>query len=140
MQKWGLSEECTTVQGVLSYPTQMGEGLWGYSEAMELLQTHPDITALFFFYHPMLPGVLRALRELGRTVPDSLSLIGFDDFPLASYMDPPLTIMAQPSYEMGKSAARLLLQIIEDNPKRPKDPLIIKPELIIRRSCSMNHS
>jgi DNA-binding LacI/PurR family transcriptional regulator len=137
IQVYNLERKFTNTQHV-AYPFEngMSDGVWGYSETMELLQTHPEITALLYFYHPMLPGVLRALRELGRTVPDSLSLIGFDDFPLAPYLDPPLTLIAQPVYEMGKAAARLLLQIIENNPNRTIEPIILKPELIIRRSCT----
>jgi LacI family transcriptional regulator len=112
------------------------EGTWAYSETLELLQAHPEITALLVFYHPMLPGVIQALRDAGRSVPDSVSLVGFDDFPLAPYLDPPLTVMTQPVYEMGRAAARLLVQKIEDKRSQVAEPIVLKPELIIRRSCA----
>jgi DNA-binding LacI/PurR family transcriptional regulator len=112
------------------------EGAWAYSEALELLQTHPEITAILVFYHPMLSGVMQALRDVGRSVPDSLSLSGFDDFPLAPFLDPPLTVMASPVYEIGRAAARLLVQKIENPALQVAEPVVLRPELIIRRSCA----
>lgn len=112
------------------------EGAWAYSETLELIQSHPEVTAILVFYHPMLSGVMQALREVGRAVPDSVSLIGFDDFPLAPYLDPPLTVMAQPVYEIGRAAARLLVQKIEDPTLRVTEPIVLKPEFIIRQSCA----
>lgn len=112
------------------------EGAWAYSETLELLQTHPEVTAILVFYHPMLTGIMQALREVGRKVPDSVSLVGFDDFPLAPYLDPPLTVMDQPVYEIGRAAARLLVQKIEDPTLRVAEPIVMKPEFIIRRSCA----
>lgn len=134
----GLSLDPELMRTVL-YPNETGrsaDGLWAYSETLELLQSHPEITALLVFYHPMLPGVLQALRDAGRKVPDTLSLVGFDDFPLAPYLDPPLTVMTQPVYEMGRAAARLLVQKIEDDTSRVAEPIVLRPELIIRRSCA----
>lgn len=112
------------------------EGAWAYSETLELLQTHPEVTAILVFYHPMLSGIMQALRDVGRKVPESVSLVGFDDFPLAPFLDPPLTVMAQPVYEIGRAAARLLVQKIEDPTLRVAEPIVLKPEFTIRRSCT----
>ncbi len=131
-----LEVDMKLVQSVpYPYISTESEDLWAYSETFELLQTQPEITALLAFYHPMLPGVLQALREVGRKVPESLSLVGFDDFPLAPYLDPPLTVMTQPVYEMGRVAAQLLVQKIENETLGVAEPLVLKPEFIIRRSC-----
>ncbi len=141
LQDAGLSLASELMRSVL-YPNETGRntsasiGPWAYSETLELLQAHPEITALLVFYHPMLPGVLQALRDAGRKVPETLSLVGFDDFPLAPYLDPPLTVMTQPVYEMGRAAARLLVQKIEDETNQVAEPLVLRPELIIRRSCA----
>jgi len=112
------------------------EGVWAYRETMELLQTHPEVSAILVFYHPMLSGIMKALREVGRKVPESVSLVGFDDFPLAPYLDPPLTVMGQPVYEIGRAAARLLVQKIEDPTLRVAEPIVLKPDFTIRRSIA----
>jgi DNA-binding LacI/PurR family transcriptional regulator len=112
------------------------ESNWAYSETMEILQSHPEVTAILVFYHPMLSGVMQALRDAGRPVPESVSLIGFDEFPLAPFLDPPLTVMAQPVYEIGRAAARALVQKIEDPTLSVSKTIILKPKLIIRQSVA----
>lgn len=141
MTDWGLKPRPELIRSVPNPAELSGgngdkEGAWAYSETLELLQTHPEITTILVFYHPMLSGVMQALRDVGRSVPDSLSLAGFDDFPLAPFLDPPLTVMASPVYEIGRAAARLLVQKIEDPTLRVAEPVVLKPELIIRRSCA----
>ena len=139
LEEAGLKSD-PELKRLVPYPNEAernraGGWLWGYSETLELLQSRPEITALEVFYHPLLPGVLQAIRDTGRVVPDNISLIGFDDFPLAPYLEPPLTIMGLPVYEMGRAAARLLVQKIEDKTSRVAEPMVLKPEMIIRRSC-----
>lgn len=58
-------------------------------------------------------GVLRALHELGIRVPEEVSVIGFDDIPMAAYLSIPLTSVRVPKREMGARAAALLLELIE---------------------------
>ncbi len=60
--------------------------------------------------------------------------MGFDDLPLADVFNPPLTIVRQPAYEVGRSAAELLLKRIEDG-SRPATSLQLLPELVVRKSC-----
>ena len=57
-------------------------------------------------------GAIGALREAGRRVPDDVSIVGFDDIPLAAYFDPPLTTVRLPAYELGHAAGRALLERI----------------------------
>ena len=54
-------------------------------------------------------GALDAIRERGLNIPDDISIVGFDDMPWANLLQPPLTAIAQPTYELGKQAAELLL-------------------------------
>ncbi|MDX6618990.1 MAG: LacI family transcriptional regulator, partial [Gaiellales bacterium] len=58
-------------------------------------------------------GVLKAARELGLRVPEDLAVAGFDDFEFAAAVDPPLTTVRIPGYEMGRQAARSLLRAVE---------------------------
>lgn len=100
----------------------------------EFLTAIPDVSALIVIYHTMLPGVLQAIRQVGRRVPDDLSLVAFSDFPMAPFLDPPLTVVAQPSTEMGHKAADMLVALIEQ-PSQPAEHVLLRPELIVRQSC-----
>lgn len=101
----------------------------------EFLQSQPDISALIVTYHTLLPGVLQAVRQIGRRVPNDLSLIAFSDFPLAPFLDPPLTVVAQPSTEMGHKAAEMLLSLVESKSPPAERHVLLKPALIVRDSC-----
>jgi LacI family transcriptional regulator len=90
-------------------------------------------TALLTFDSVMTQGALFALRSLGLSIPEDVSLIGFDDFALATFTDPPITVIAQPTAEIGRLAAQLLLERLE---QRDLPPRIVRfqTELIARGS------
>ncbi|RTG94901.1 substrate-binding domain-containing protein [Thermus scotoductus] len=73
----------------------------GYKAAGELIQRFPDATALFVANDQMAIGARLYLYERGLRVPEDVSLIGFDDIPLAAYQIPPLTTVRQPAWEVG---------------------------------------
>ena len=102
--------------------------------AEELLAEQPSVTALFAGNALLTLGVLQALRERGLNVPGDLAVVGYDDEPWAGLLDPPLTTVRQPSYEMGRHAAELLLKRIAA-PGRPPALVVLEPELVVRRSC-----
>ena len=81
----------------------------------------------------MADGALRALRQAGRRVPDDVAVIGFDDFEIARYTEPPLTTVRQPIAEIGRSLARQLLRLAAGEEVEPA--LILPTELIIRESA-----
>jgi LacI family transcriptional regulator len=84
----------------------------GYELAMELLRKERGFTAISTGNDVMAFGVLRAAAELEVRVPRDLSLIGFDDVSIGAIVNPPLTTIHQPSYEVGSSAVDLLLSLI----------------------------
>jgi len=84
----------------------------GYDATKQLL-AKTDFTALFASNDQMAAGALNALREVGLTVPDDVSLVGYDDVLLARYLYPPLTTVRQPITEMGRAAAQLALQLLD---------------------------
>jgi DNA-binding LacI/PurR family transcriptional regulator len=92
-------------------------------------------TALVCINDEAAVGALRALREAGLQVPDDVSVVGFDDIALASQIDPPLTTLRINRREMGRLAARALLDQIE-SPAVPPTKLLLQTELIVRRSCT----
>ncbi|MET7712877.1 LacI family DNA-binding transcriptional regulator [Streptomyces sp. NPDC005407] len=79
-------------------------------------------------------GALRALRAAGRTVPDDIAVVGFDDIPMAQHTEPPLTTVRQPMREMGETAARMLLAHLGGTPA-PDEPVVLPAELIVRQSA-----
>jgi LacI family transcriptional regulator len=78
-------------------------------------------------------GAIRALKDHGFAVPDDVSVVGFDDIQGAAYHNPSLTTIRQPLQNMGKVAARILLQRIRGQATFP-DSVPILPELVIRES------
>lgn len=78
----------------------------------ELLQRAPEVDAVFCASDLMASGARLVLREAGRTVPQDVALVGFDDSAVARHMDPPLTTVRQPIEEMGRAMARTLLELM----------------------------
>ena len=107
----------------------------GYKSMKKLLRTKDRPTAVFTISERGAIGALRAVRETGLKVPDDISIVSFDDSPMVRFMDPPLTVVAQPLYEIGEKALELLLRRIENNSIFPPEEIVIKPKLIIRESC-----
>jgi LacI family transcriptional regulator len=82
----------------------------GRHATLELMERHPDVTAVFALNDMMAVGALVALRDdLGRSVPDDVSVVGFDDVPLTRDLHPPLTTVHLPLEEIGEHGMRFLL-------------------------------
>ncbi|MFE2252658.1 substrate-binding domain-containing protein, partial [Streptomyces lavendulae] len=95
----------------------------------------PDVTAVFVASDEMAFGVIRALHELGRRVPEDVSVVGVDDIELAAYCTPPLTTVAQPFDRMGALAVERLLRHVAD-PGTVSAPASVVPELVVRASTA----
>ncbi|GLV88160.1 hypothetical protein Slala03_78490 [Streptomyces lavendulae subsp. lavendulae] len=95
----------------------------------------PDVTAVFVASDEMAFGVIRALHELGRRVPEDVSVVGVDDIELAAYCTPPLTTVAQPFDRMGALAVERLLRHVAD-PGTVSAPASVEPELVVRASTA----
>ncbi len=91
-------------------------------------------TAVFVASDLVAFGALVAIKERGLRVPDDMSLVGFDDVRLANYVDPPLTTVRLPAYELGYRAAVLLTQLI-DGEMVEKAEVLLQAELVVRQSC-----
>ncbi|MFP4229028.1 MAG: substrate-binding domain-containing protein, partial [Salinivenus sp.] len=81
-------------------------------------------------------GVMEALRELGRDVPEDLSVIGFDDLNLLNYVSTPLTTVHVPKHEMGRRATQLLLEQIQGNGTTTPQRVSLDAELVVRSSTA----
>jgi LacI family transcriptional regulator len=106
----------------------------GFEAMKELLRRKRPFTALFAQNDRMARGAIGALGKAGRRVPQDVSIVGYDDIPEAEFSDPPLTTIRQPMQEVGKAAARLLIQMIED-PQATPQQILFDTELVIRSSC-----
>jgi DNA-binding LacI/PurR family transcriptional regulator len=92
-------------------------------------------TALFTGNNLLTVGALRAIYERGLRIPDDIALGAFDELDWMSLVEPPLTVVAQPTYELGRTAADLLLKRIEDG-TRPPQEVVLEPTILIRQSCA----
>ncbi|MGW5000859.1 LacI family DNA-binding transcriptional regulator [Streptomyces hydrogenans] len=93
-----------------------------------------DFDAVFAHNDLIAAGALRALRAAGRSVPDDVAVVGFDDLPMARHTEPALTTVRQPMREMGRAAARSLLAALGGT--APLDEqLVIPTELVVRDSA-----
>ena len=105
----------------------------GYEATKRLLECEERPTAIFCAGDLMAIGAMKALHEAGLNVPDDISLVGFDDIDLASYVSPSLTTIRQRRNEIGERAAQCLLQMIDESQIIP--PIVTVPtELIVRES------
>ena len=79
--------------------------------------------------------ILKAVKESGLMVPDDVAIVGYDDPAWAELVDPPLTSVYQPAYEMGEKAAKRLIELIKNTDKIEPETTIFEPKLIKRKSC-----
>lgn len=89
------------------------------------------VTGVFCYNDMVAVGVLMACRDLGLAVPDQLSVAGYDDVEIASYVTPPLTTVHQPKLRLGEAAMQMLLDILEG---RPVEDILLPTELVVRAS------
>ncbi|MFC8662227.1 LacI family DNA-binding transcriptional regulator [Streptomyces sp. NPDC057199] len=113
------------------------EGDWsaasGYAAGRKLAADH-EVTAVFAANDDMAIGLIRALTEAGRRVPEDVSVVGFDDIPVAAYVTPPLTTVRQPFDTVAQEGLKRLVHAIE-NPQADPVPASDPPvDLVVRAS------
>ena len=106
----------------------------GYRSMDSLLKMNIIPDAIFAVNDPVAIGALQRIKEAGMKVPDNIALVGFSNNIIATLVDPPLTTVSQPSFEMGKKSAELLLQMIEDEEYKPQT-IVLDTELVERHSA-----
>jgi LacI family transcriptional regulator len=106
----------------------------GRRHALDLLASPNPPTALFTANTLVTLGTLTAIQERGLRIPADIALAAFDDIPWGALLNPPLTAVRQPTYELGTKAAEVLLARIAE-PDRPLTHIRLKLELLVRESC-----
>ena len=108
----------------------------GYQETLNLLEEHPQLTALFCINDDVGSAAIRAVHDLGKRVPEDVSIIGYDDTYLAANTHPALTTMRVDTLAMGRAAVHLLSLRLE-NPESARMTLTIHPTLVERESVGL---
>jgi DNA-binding LacI/PurR family transcriptional regulator len=124
-----------------SVPIVVGDGptteRTGYLAAAAVLADHPEVTALFAANDVMAMGAIAAAHEAGRTVPGDLSVLGFDDSPLASSPLLRLTTVDPRSTDVGRVAATRLVELIDGTGERGAAvTTLLEPSLVVRATTA----
>lgn len=106
----------------------------GYDSAKELFEKNKDISAVFACNDAMAIGVMHYLKDIGKRIPDDISIIGFDDVEADLLLDPPLTTMRVPKIELGAEAFRTMLNQLNNNNSNSNKKILVPVEIIIRKS------
>ena len=129
----GLEEDVDLIrQGDYEQPS-------GVRCTYELMELPSPPTAIIASNDQMASGVLSAAHELNLSIPDDLSVIGFDDIPSSAHLIPPLTTVHQPMYEMGREAVRMVLTGVRGE-DLPGDPRLLPTYLVIRSTTGLAKS
>lgn len=107
----------------------------GYAAALKMIDTAEPPDALFTVNSLLAAGALQAIQERHLTIPDDIALVTFDETTWGALVQPAITLIAQPTYEIGQTAAELLLQRIAD-PGRSTRQVILKGQLLVRGSST----
>jgi DNA-binding LacI/PurR family transcriptional regulator len=99
-----------------------------------LLGSGVRFTAIFSSSDVLSVGIIAALRRHGLRVPEDISIVSYDDEVMAAAMSPPLTSVRAPRHEMGKAAAKMLLERIQSNPEAKGRIIELKTTLVVRET------
>jgi DNA-binding LacI/PurR family transcriptional regulator len=106
----------------------------GYQAMSQLLAMAEPPTAVFVASDVVALGAVQAVRDDGRRIPQDIALVGFDDVSITRFIEPALTTVHLPAYDLGWHAGQLLLRLIAQDP--PEELIQLLPtELVIRHSC-----
>lgn len=120
-----LQAECFTCESYMSIEA-------GRCAALELLTAHPELTAIFAASDVAALGTIQAALELGRSIPDELAIIGFDDLEIAArQMVYPLSTMSQPKEQIGRLAAQMMFDLLAGKSVSSR---ILSVPLVVRKT------
>ena len=105
----------------------------GYHAMMDLLSETPRPSAVFVASDVVATGALLAVKRAGLRIPDDLAIVGFDDIPMAEFLDPPLTTIRLPAYGLGWAASERLVRIIRGE-GLDQSGIFLDSQLIVRES------
>jgi LacI family transcriptional regulator len=104
-----------------------------YHQIKDFIEQREDLTAVFTTNNSIVVGCMEAMNSLGRSIPNDLSIITFDDVELFKYTNPPLSSIAQPLEEIGKHSVSILLKQLKNENETPQH-IVLNTTLNIRQS------
>jgi len=99
-----------------------------------LLEWHPEMDAVFICNDQMALGAMKVARQMGRTIPHDLAVVGYDNIPESPYFSPSLTTVHQDMAEMGRQGVKQMLALLNDPNNPPSPSVVLQPNLIVRGS------
>ena len=109
----------------------------GYITTLSLFAENEIPDAIFCATDPTAIGAIKAIKEKGLRIPEDIAVIGFSDWKMSSIVDPPLSSVSQPDFEMGKKAVELLIkeiQLTRDNKPMKHETHVMETSLVLRES------
>lgn len=125
-------QEIKPIHDLIRYTNPKEED--GFQTAIKLFEMENRPDAIFTSNSLLASGTLRALRKCKLSIPTDIAVVSFDDTTWAKLLEPPLTVIEQPTYEIGRTATEMLIKRIND-PSRSTREVVLKTKLIIRQSC-----
>lgn len=109
----------------------------GYQAGLKLISAGLRPTALFAASDTLAIGAMRAFKENGLRIPQDMAIIGYNDIEMAAVVDPPLTTVAAPTFELGQQVMTKLNEMIQSQTRRFEN-ILLPTRLVIRQSCGCN--
>ena len=130
-------QEIKPIHDLIKYTDPKEED--GFKTAIKLFEMENRPDAIFTSNSLLASGILRAIRKCKLSIPSDIAVASFDDTTWAKLLEPPLTVIEQPTYEIGRTATEMLIKRIND-PSRSNREVVLKTRLIIRQSCGCKDS
>lgn len=108
----------------------------GYTAVKELLSIRNDFTAIASANDQMALGAIKAIRQMGRNVPEDIAITGFDNLSIASLIDPSLTTIHVPTKQMGNLAVEIICKTADGEEMQRRNQLVT--DLIVRKSSDVS--
>ena len=137
--RWQAYRKCLGDHGLMYDPQFLVEKEYSFSEGKKgmayLLELPSRPSAVFCGNDVLAIGAMVKAKEKGLKIPEELSVTGFDDMEISAFYDPPLTTVAVPAYEMGRMAAKILIEYLRGDSQEPQQ-CMLEANLIVRGSTA----
>jgi LacI family transcriptional regulator len=107
----------------------------GYELTKKLFEENMDVEALFISNNSMSLGAYKYIKEQGIKIPEEIAIYGYDDPEWADIVDPPLSGIKQPAYQLGIYAAKKIVDTVQGNCTETRGIKYLDPEMVVRKSC-----
>jgi LacI family transcriptional regulator len=107
----------------------------GHNLTEKILESNLEADAIFISNNSMSLGAYKYIKEKGLKIPEDIAIYGYDDPEWADVVDPPLSSIKQPAYELGVYAAQNIINTISGTSSESREIIYLNPEMVIRNSC-----